>query len=180
MQEARAMAQPNTAEKPKAEQAPSKGNGEAHQPDPSFLDAQRRARGEVKLTQVHLAGDGYSWRGLRVRDLPPTIRKSAEKNAIKEAGERATIMELHDRIVDECIRLMVVQVTVDPVEDLSAEGIRWEHHSLATLSQPGVWDRLFTAKDDTWLRRRYQERHETSPTELGMITGKAIPVTTGA
>lgn len=147
-------------------------------PNPHFEEAKRRARGEVRLAQVHLNGEGFSWRGVQIRDLPPEERRRAERAAAKEAGQEATFFQLHDAIVLECLRRMIVAVTSEPVEHLD-NGVRWDKHNLTSLSQPGVWDKLFTSKDDNWLRRYYQGRHEVDQRQIDMISGKVQLVATG-
>jgi hypothetical protein len=168
-----------TEQKPKRkkDQTEAEAKEAAHQAmmHASFLEAQRRARGETRRTQLHLAGPGHSWRGVRLEDLDPSVRRKAEGDAAKIAGPDATLMELRNETLNQVLRRMVVQVTTEPVESL-ANGARWMDTPLAMLAQPGQWDKLFTARDTLALERIYNQRHEMSVQEVDLLAGKLLPV----
>jgi hypothetical protein len=144
-------------------------------PDPSFLEAVRRSQGETRISQLHLAGENHSWRGVRIRDLTTPQRRKVENDAAKLVGQDGSLMELRNETLAQALLLMVVEVTADPVETLNGQA-KWVKTPLASLSQPGEWDRLFTARDTQALERIYNQRHEMSLTEVELLSGKLLPV----
>jgi hypothetical protein len=144
--------------------------------DPSFLEAQRRAQGETRISELHLKGEGHSWRGVRIKDLGTKLRRQCENQAAELAGADASPMKLRNQHLEQVLLRMIVAVTTEPVEDPRAEGVKWMNTPLAMLGQDGQWDKLFTARDTVALERIYNERHEVSLKEVEIISGKLLPV----
>jgi hypothetical protein len=166
------------AEQSKAKrEKPSSKQTKKPEPDPSFLEAVRRAQGQTRISQLHLAGENHSWRGVRIRDLSTPERRQVENDAAKLVGEEGSLMQLRNETLSQALFRMVVEVTKEPVQSLG-NGEQWVRTPLASLAIPGEWDRLFTARDTQALERIYNKRHEMSPTEVDLLAGKLLPVAT--
>ena len=147
--------------------------------DEAFKAAQLRAQGVQRISQLHLVGEGHSFRGVRLRELLPTEIHKSEGDAAKLAGEGASLMAIRNQTLLQCLFRMVVAVTTGPVRDVMNGEAKWEQTTLTTFSVDGGWDRRFTPKDTQALGRVYNRQNECSLEEVDLLAGKLTPVTTG-
>lgn len=128
--------------------------------------------------QFHLNGNGFSGRGVRLRQLEPQEIDTAFRSAAKTAGTEATLADIRVLEQHECVLRMIVEVTEKAGLD-TLDGAKWRKPTVQELEDdagPMRFGRLFTAKDTALIRRLYRDWHQLSEAEIEAIAGKAQEV----
>jgi hypothetical protein len=128
--------------------------------------------------QFHLKGNGFSGRGVRLRELDQPELDAAFRSAAKLAGTEGTMADVRVLEQHECVTRMIVEVTEKPVAELD-ESTKWRKVTQQELDDEGgpfSFGKLFKAKDTAFLRRLHRDWHNLSEAEIEAIAGKAQEV----
>jgi hypothetical protein len=128
----------------------------------------------AEFTQIHLAGKGYSGRGVRYRVLPPDEIEHIEKVASGTLTKESTVYEFSSAVARMGIEQMVVEVT-DPIEPgKQLNGQPWR--KLSPEQAHNEWNKLFSTKDTQMLKRLYSREHAVTEEEVDRIMEGKVTV----
>jgi len=120
-----------------------------------------------------------SGRGIRLKELSPSVKDKVTKNAAKLAGKDSSIVDFRMIELHEGVVAMLKEVTINKEyksqEDLLSADVKWKNVNSSDLDEK--YDEYFTSKDDTVLSNIYRKLHEVSMDELESISLKVQLVT---
>lgn len=140
----------------------------------------------MSSTQIyHLAGPGFSGRGVRVRVLGVDVVDKLYTDAVKEHPTDAVSARLERQ--RNGVRAMLVAVTRAPVakvDDLlpsAALKPDWAPVNLQVLisDEALAYSKLFNSKDDGALCEIFKRNHDATMGEVDSIVGKVVEMEEG-